>query len=81
MRITVKYLQEQLEESKKNSNRYYSLWQDAKNELDGKNSMEDKFYFQERWYKDAEIMRLMDIIRILTKDPRIEIKNIPDPRY
>ena len=79
MRITVKYLQEQLEESKKNSNRYYSLWQDAKNELEGKKNTQESFFRQERNYKDEEIGRLMEIIRILTKDPRIEMQ--PNTKY
>ena len=47
MRITVKYLQEQLEKERVNSNRYYSLWQEAKNELENylyntKNSLSTK---------------------------------------
>jgi hypothetical protein len=40
MRITVKYLQEQLDNERLNSKRYYQLWQESKNELHNKNEQE-----------------------------------------
>lgn len=73
MRITVKYLQEQLENERVNSKRYYSLWQEAKNELHEKEKIEVRFDYQKRDYQEWEIYRLMEIIKILTKDPRLEL--------
>lgn len=72
MRITVKYLQEQLEKERVNSNRYYSLWQEAKNELDKNNKFEQALNYNKRDYQEWEIYRLMEIIKILAKDPRLE---------
>ena len=77
MRLTVKYLQEQLEQSNLDKNRYYKLWQEVKSELDWKKDTQNMLFRQERNYKDKEIGRLLDIIRILTKDPRLELPNNP----
>lgn len=76
MRLTVKYLQEQLEESKKNANRYYQQWQDAKNELHEKEKFEQAIEYNTRKYKDREIENLTEIIRILAKDPRLEMAHL-----
>ena len=73
MRITVKYLQEQLEKERVNSNRYYSLWQEAKNELDKNNKFDQALNYNKKDYQEWEIYRLMEIIKILTKDPRLEL--------
>lgn len=71
MRITVKYLQEQLENERVNSKRYYSLWQEAKNEL-YKNKHSEMIYLNNRRdYESNEISRLMDVIMVLAKDPRL----------
>lgn len=76
MRLTVKFLQEQLENEKVNSKRYYNLWQDAKNELQKKEEFETAISYNNRQYKDEEIERLVEIIRILAKDPRMEITHL-----
>lgn len=73
MRITVKYLQEQLEKERVNSNRYYSLWQEAKNELEKDKHSEMIYINNRRDYESNEIRRLMDIIMVLAKDPRLEL--------
>jgi hypothetical protein len=73
MRLTVKYLQEQLENEKQNSNRYYKLWQEAENEIEKNKHSEMVYNNNIKNYESAEIYRLMEIIRILTKDPRLEL--------
>jgi len=52
MRLTVKYLQEQLENEKQNSNRYYKLWQEAKNELSEKEQITERFNYQKQNYQE-----------------------------
>lgn len=52
MRITVKYLQEQLENERVNSKRYYNLWQEAKNELDKNNKFEQALNNKKRDYQE-----------------------------
>ena len=76
MRITVKYLQEQLENERVNSKRYYNLWQEAKNELDKNNKFDQALNYNKRDYQEWEIHRLLDIIRILAKDPRLETETL-----
>lgn len=73
MRITVKYLQEQLENERVNSKRYYSLWQEAKNELEKDKHSEMIYLNNRRDYESNEIRRLMDVIMVLAKDPRLTI--------
>ncbi len=81
MRLTVKYLQEQLENEKVHSKQYYKLWQEAKNELHEKEKLEETISYNNRNYNDAEIMRLMEIIRIPAKDPRLEMTVDTNSRY
>ena len=73
MRITVKYLQEQLENERVNSKRYYNLWQEAKNELEKDKHSEMIYLNNKRDYESNEIRRLMDVIMVLAKDPRLTI--------
>ena len=71
MRLTVKYLQELLENEKQNSNRYYKLWQESKNQIEKDNHSEMIYLSNKRDYENNEIRRLMEVIMVLAKDPRL----------
>lgn len=73
MRITVKYLQEQLENERINSNRYYKLWQEAKLKIEEEDRVVELIEYNRKDLNELEIGRLMEIIRVLAKDPRLEM--------
>lgn len=78
MRITIKSLQEKLAESESEKKRYYTLWQEAKNQLDWRNEMKQlEINFEENSAR-REVGNLMQIIRILAKDPTLTMVNAPD---
>jgi len=71
MRITIKSLQEQLAQSEADKKRYYNLWQEVKNELEQK---AERRIMQRNIEADSErreVGNLMQIIRILAKDPTL----------
>lgn len=74
MRITIAQLQEKLERSESDRKRYYDLWQEAKRELDKHNEFRSIVEETRADKSEAEIYRLMDIIRILAKDERLVIE-------
>lgn len=78
MRITIKSLQEKLAECEIDKKRYYTLWQEAENQLDLRNEMKQL----ERNFEDnparREVGNLMQIIRILAKDPTLTMVNAQD---
>lgn len=73
MRITVKYLQEQLERANEDKNRYYNLWRELEDE---KKEKLKRWIFEEQFFNDSmrnECMNLTNIIHALI-NPEILIK-------
>jgi gas vesicle protein len=74
MRLTIKYLQEQLKGSEEWKKKYFDLWQELKNEKE-RSQYEFKIANNERTEcLENEIRRLTQIIRILAKDPTLELE-------
>lgn len=79
MRITIKSLQEKLAESESEKKRYYNLWQQAKDELEKKAERKLMERNIEENSTRREVGNLMQIIRILAKDPTLTMPSMnPD---
>ena len=65
MRLTVKYLQEQLDRANEDKNRYYNLWRELEDE---KKEKLKRWIFEEQFFNDSmknECMNLTNIIHAL----------------
>lgn len=71
MRITIKSLQQKIESLENEKSRYFNLWQKAKEELDGRNEVKRMERNFEENSTRREVGNLMQIIRILAKDPTL----------
>lgn len=73
-RITIKQLEERLKKSEDEVGKYYRLWQEAKDKLEERNNLRNARESERESAAQSEIRHLMEIIRILSKDPRLTIE-------
>lgn len=81
MRITIKSLQEKLAECEVDKKRYYTLWQEAKNEIEKKHEWKIVQRDAEENSARREVGNLMQIIRILAKDPTLTMPTMNQEEF